>query len=197
MAHIWEKSYSQGVSWDVALPPPVALESLLENAAAKWPDRIALDFYDRTFTFRELEELTARAAKGLQALGVGPGVHVGLHLPNTPHFVIAFFAVLMAGGRVVNFSPLLAPRELKYQIEGRRDESHDHARPADALPANRGAQGHRQIRNFGWCAASPTSSPPRSQRRRFGPAAERVGGVTDYDIKISSPSSRDVISRHT
>jgi hypothetical protein len=31
----------------------------------------------------------------------------------------------------------------------------------------------------------------------FGPAAERVGGVTDYDIKISSPSSRDVISRHT
>ena len=40
----------------------------------------------------------------------------GLHLPNTPHFVIAFFAVLMAGGRVVNFSPLAAPRELKYQI---------------------------------------------------------------------------------
>jgi acyl-CoA synthetase (AMP-forming)/AMP-acid ligase II len=27
---------------------------------------------------------------------------------------ICFFAVLMAGGRVVNFSPLAAPRELKY-----------------------------------------------------------------------------------
>jgi long-chain acyl-CoA synthetase len=97
MAHIWEKSYEPGVSWDVALPPPVALESLQEKAAAKWPDRIAIDFYDRTLTYRELHDLAARAAKGLQALGVGPGVHVGLHLPNTPHFVVAFFAVLLAG----------------------------------------------------------------------------------------------------
>src|SRR5207244_9331411 len=86
------------------------------RAAAGWPDRIAVDFYDRTLTFRELAELAARAARGLQSLGVGPGVHVGLHLPNTPHFIVAFFAVLMAGGRVVNFSPLAAPRELKYQI---------------------------------------------------------------------------------
>ncbi len=116
MAYVWEKSYPPGVSWDAPLPPAVPLESLLETAASKWPQRIALDFYDRTFTFRELHELAARAAKGLQALGVGPGVHVGLHLPNTPHFVIAFFAVLMAGGRVVDFSPLSAPRELKYQI---------------------------------------------------------------------------------
>ena len=116
MAYVWEKSYPQGVSWDAPLPAAVSLESLMETAASKWPERTALDFYDRTFTFREMHDLSARAAKGLQALGVGPGVHVGLHLPNTPHFVIAFFAVLMAGGRVVNFSPLAAPRELKYQI---------------------------------------------------------------------------------
>ena len=116
MAHVWEKSYRPGVRWDAPLPPAVPLESLLESAATKWPDRTAIDFYDRTFNFRELHDLATRAAKGLQALGVGPGVHVGLHLPNTPHFVICFFAVLMAGGRVVNFSPLAAPRELKYQI---------------------------------------------------------------------------------
>ena len=65
MPHIWEKSYPQGVSWDAPLPPPVPLESLLETAASKWPQRIALDFYDRTFTFRELHDLAARAAKGL------------------------------------------------------------------------------------------------------------------------------------
>jgi len=116
MAHVWEKSYPSDVRWDLPLPPAVPLESLLETAASRWPDRIAIDFYDRTFTYRELHDLAARAAKGLQTLGVGPGVHVGLHLPNTPHFVICFFAVLMAGGRVVNFSPLAAPRELKYQL---------------------------------------------------------------------------------
>ena len=116
MAHVWEKSYPSGVRWDTPLPPAVRLESLLETAATRWPDRIAIDFYDRTFTYRELHDLAARAAKGLQTIGVRPGVHVGLHLPNTPHFVICFFAVLMAGGRVVNFSPLAAPRELKYQL---------------------------------------------------------------------------------
>ena len=116
MAHLWEKSYPPGVSWGEALPPPVPIESLLETAAEQWGEKTAIDFYDRKLSFRELHDLAARAAKGLQALGVGPGVHVGLHLPNTPHYVIAFFAVLMAGGRAVNFSPLAAPREIKYQL---------------------------------------------------------------------------------
>ncbi len=116
MAHLWEKSYPPGVSWGEALPPPVPIESLLETAAQQWGEKTAIDFYDRKLSFRELHDLAARAAKGFQALGVGPGVHVGLHLPNTPHYVIAFFAVLMAGGRVVNFSPLAAPREIKYQL---------------------------------------------------------------------------------
>ena len=70
MAQFWEKSYPPGVIWDAPLPPPVALESLLETAATRWPDRVVLDFYDRTFTFRELHDLAARAAKGLQAAGV-------------------------------------------------------------------------------------------------------------------------------
>jgi long-chain acyl-CoA synthetase len=98
------------------MPPPVAIESILDKAAANWPDRVAIDFYDRTLTFAQLHDLAIRAAKGFQSLGVGPGINVGLHLPNTPHYVVCFFAVLIAGGRVANFSPLAAPRELKYQI---------------------------------------------------------------------------------
>ena len=74
MAHVWEKSYPPGVRWDTPLPPAAPLESLLETAAISWSDRIAIDFYDRTFTYRELRDLAAKAAKGLQALGVGPGV---------------------------------------------------------------------------------------------------------------------------
>jgi len=115
-AHLWEKSYPPGVSWDPPIPTPVAIETLLDKAAEAWPAKVAIDFYDKTLTFAELHDLAIRAAKGLQALGVGPGVNVGLHLPNTPHYVICFFAVLMAGGRVANFSPLAAPRELKYQL---------------------------------------------------------------------------------
>jgi len=114
---VWERWYPAGVTWDLPLPPAAPLESLLEETAQRLPDAIAIDFYDRAFTYRELHQLAAQAAKGLQLLGVGPGVHVGLHLPNSPHFIICFFATLMAGGRVVTFSPLAAPRELRRQLE--------------------------------------------------------------------------------
>jgi long-chain acyl-CoA synthetase len=113
--HIWEEFYPRDISWREPMRQ-VLVDSFLETAAAQWPDRPAVNFYDFALSFRELRDLAARAAKGFQALGVGPGVHVGLHLPNTPHHVICFFGVLMAGGCIVNFSPLAAPRELEYQL---------------------------------------------------------------------------------
>ena len=68
-------------------------------------------------SYAELDGLANRAAAGFQRLGVGPGVNVGLYLPNTPHYVIAFFGVLKAGGTVVNYSPLDALRTLEHKIE--------------------------------------------------------------------------------
>ena len=72
---------------------------------------------NKRITYAELDALANRAAAGFQKLGVGPGVHVGLFLPNTPHYVIAFFGVLKAGGVVVNYSPLDALPTLQLKIE--------------------------------------------------------------------------------
>ena len=175
MAHVWEKSYPQGVSWDTPLPSAAPLESLLESAATKWPDLTAIDFYDRTFTFRELHHLAARAAKALQALGVGPGVHVGLHLPNTPHFVICFFAVLMAGGRVVNFSPLAAPRELKYQITDAETRVMITLGLPMLYPQIAGLKGTAKFETL--VVSSVADFLPAPVAGAFGPAAERIGGA--------------------
>ena len=49
-------------------------------------------------------------------------MHVGLFLPNTPHYVIAFFGVLKAGGTVVNYSPLDAAKVLEHKIEDSRTD---------------------------------------------------------------------------
>ena len=68
-------------------------------------------------SYREFGALADRAAKGLQQLGVGPGVHVGLYLPNSPHYPIAFFGALKAGATVVNYSPLDAERVLEHKVE--------------------------------------------------------------------------------
>ncbi len=117
----WIKSYPAGVRWDLEIPP-TPVQQILDDTAAKWPDNFALEFMDKRLSYRELHELTNRAAKGLQQLGVRPGVHVGLYLPNTPHYVIAFFGVLKAGGTVVNYSPLDAAKVLEHKIEDSRTD---------------------------------------------------------------------------
>jgi long-chain acyl-CoA synthetase len=114
--HPWINSYPEGLRWDVELPV-MPVQDIVDRSAAQWPDLVAIDFMGRRTTYRELKELTDRAAAGFQRLGVKPGVHVGLFLPNTPHYVVAFFGVLKAGGVVVNYSPLDAQKVLEHKVE--------------------------------------------------------------------------------
>ena len=95
---------------------PMDVTTLLDRAVERFADSVAMDFLGRTWRYAELGRLVDRAAKGLQDLGVGFGTRVGLCLPNSPYSVIFFFAVLRAGGTVVNFNPLYVERELLYQI---------------------------------------------------------------------------------
>jgi long-chain acyl-CoA synthetase len=95
---------------------PVPVGQVLAAAVARFGARPAMDFLGRQWSYAELGALVDRAARGLQDLGVGPGVQVGLCLPNTPYYPIFFYATLKAGGTVVNFNPLYVERELTYQI---------------------------------------------------------------------------------
>jgi long-chain acyl-CoA synthetase len=112
----WIKFYPPGMHWDAALPI-VSVQQILDDAADQWPQHAALSFMGRTITYRQLQESANHAARGFQALGVKPGVHVGLYLPNTPHYLISFFGILKAGGTVVNYSPLDAEKVLGHKIE--------------------------------------------------------------------------------
>jgi len=112
----WLKSYPPGARWDAPIEfCPV--QGILETAAKRFGPLPAVQFMDKRISYAELEALANRAAAGFQKLGVGPGVHVALYLPNTPHYPIAFFGVLKAGGTVVNISPLESLRGLEFKIE--------------------------------------------------------------------------------
>ncbi len=97
--------------------PTKPIYKLLDEAVAMGGDRKAIDFLGRQWTYQELGELTSRAASGFRELGVKSGVKVGLHLPNTPYYVVCYFAILKAGGTVVNYNPLYVERELVHQIK--------------------------------------------------------------------------------
>src|SRR5271154_5866203 len=113
--HSWVKSYPSHVRQNAPLELS-SVQGVLEKAQERFGPRPALDFMNKRFTYAEIDALANRAAAGLQKLGVGPGVHVGLFLPNTPHYVVAFFGVLRAGGTVVNYSPLDALSTLQLKV---------------------------------------------------------------------------------
>ena len=89
----------------------------MDRAVANHGNRPCTNFLGRTMTYKEIGALVDRTAAGLQKLGVTKGTKVGLFLPNCPTFVIYYYAILKAGGTVVNFNPLYTLEELTYQLK--------------------------------------------------------------------------------
>lgn len=114
-APLWQASYPPGMRWDEA-PTISTVVAELDAGLAAHGDADFIHFAGSAITFAQFGALVERAARGLRALGVGPGVHVALHLPNTPHYPVAFYAVQRAGGVVVNLSPLDAEREVAHKL---------------------------------------------------------------------------------
>jgi long-chain acyl-CoA synthetase len=95
---------------------PRLLTDLLDHAVATWPERIAVDFLGRTWTYKAIGKLVDHAARGLQDRGLKPGDRFGLCLPNCPYYVVLYFAALRIGAIVVPFNPLYTEPELDHQI---------------------------------------------------------------------------------
>ncbi|HEY5225282.1 MAG TPA: long-chain fatty acid--CoA ligase [Methylovirgula sp.] len=103
---------------DNVLPLEITpLVDLLDESVARFGARPATEFFGKRLTYTELGRIVGRAARGFQLLGVRHGTRVGLCLPNTPYSIICYFAILKAGGIVVNFNPLYVEREIARQIE--------------------------------------------------------------------------------
>ncbi|WP_338244307.1 long-chain-fatty-acid--CoA ligase [Aurantiacibacter hainanensis] len=95
---------------------PRLLTESFDRAVTQFPDRVAIDFLGREWTYGELGREVDRVAAGLQALGLEKDDRFGLCLPNTPYSVILYYAVLRAGGIVVQLNPLYSESEVEFLI---------------------------------------------------------------------------------
>lgn len=112
----WIDHYPQGIKWDIELDTTPVFEQLA-RACERTPDADALDFLGKKTKFKELASAITAFAGALQAeFGVRKGSRVALLLPNTPFYVIAYYAVLRAGGTVVNCNPLYTVHELSHIV---------------------------------------------------------------------------------
>jgi len=115
-SYTWLKRYPHGVDWHQTFTPAPVYE-LLDRTARNHPRRVCTNFLGKSLSYRDIARLVDRTAAGLQQLGVGKGTKVGLFLPNSPTFIVYYFATLKAGGTVVNYNPLYTIEELTFQIK--------------------------------------------------------------------------------
>ena len=112
----WLASYPEGVDWHQKFID-APLYQLLDEAVERFPDNICTNFLGRTMTYSDIGQQVNQIAGALQRLGFQRGTKVGLFLPNCPTFIIYYYAILKAGGVVVNYNPLYTIEELSFQIK--------------------------------------------------------------------------------
>ena len=93
-----------------------ALSANLVASKDRNPDRIALRCDDLQITYGEFDAAAARVATLLEQAGIEPGDRVGVMLPNTPAFAIAFYGIMYRGAVAVPMNPLLKSREVGFYL---------------------------------------------------------------------------------
>jgi acyl-CoA synthetase (AMP-forming)/AMP-acid ligase II len=96
------------------------LGDLCLRAADRHGDRPAVVFPERTETFREIADGALAVARGLVALGVEQGDHVGILMPNCLDMIHALFGAALAGAVVCPVNARYKSHELGYVIENAR-----------------------------------------------------------------------------
>jgi long-chain acyl-CoA synthetase len=110
----WHDYYDEGIPTSLEYPE-VPIFHFLEQSAKKYPHKACTIFKGAEISYQEMSRITDELAAALADLGVRKGDRVGILIPNTPQFVMAYFAVLKAGGVVVATNPQYSGREIVHQ----------------------------------------------------------------------------------
>ncbi|HOD06150.1 MAG TPA: AMP-binding protein, partial [Anaerolineaceae bacterium] len=160
----WLQHYDAGVPASLNYPPQT-IHGILEATAARWGSQPATCFADHSLSYSQIDTLSDQLARALLILGLQKGDRVGLLLPNCPQFVLAFYAILKAGGVVAAINPQYRPRELEAQLQDAGAEILISVRSAAQVIQS--VQPHLNLRHIIWtdledapALADQPSSPP-------------------------------------
>lgn len=107
--------------WPKRLPyqltaPQTSLWMNLQISALRYPQKVALVFMGRTWSYSELQLEAEKIASALRKMGVQKGDRVVLDMQNCPQLVITHFAILRLDAVVVPVNPMNRTEELKHYI---------------------------------------------------------------------------------
>ena len=93
------------------------ISDVLTRSARKGPDRLAVTFEDRRWTYREYDDAVSRVAKYLLNLGLTKGDRVAAYGQNSDAYGILFLGCARAGVIHVPINYALTGGELSYLID--------------------------------------------------------------------------------
>ncbi|SFY15263.1 non-ribosomal peptide synthetase, partial [Pseudomonas sp. NFPP16] len=102
---------------DVVYPTHRFVHQLFADQAAKAPDAPAVFFAEQRLSYRELDTQANQLAHKLIELGVGPEVRVAIAMPRCAEIMVAFLAVLKAGGVYVPLDIEYPQDRLRYMMQ--------------------------------------------------------------------------------
>lgn len=147
----------------------------LVQSAQKFPEKVAIHFSDKIFTYKELDVFSNKVANGLRNMGIQPGDKVALSCPNLPYFPMVYYGILKAGAVVVPLNVLLKPAEIAYHLMDSDAKAHFCFEGSPELPM--GEMGWEAFnsapdcKNFVMITADPTQP-------------SKVGGVDTLGLMI-------------
>ncbi|WP_282791679.1 acyl-CoA synthetase [Streptomyces sp. CC224B] len=92
------------------------VDGVLRRSARRTPDRTAVRYGDRAWTYAELDDAVSRAARVLRESGLAPGDRVGAYAHNSDAYLIGFLACSRAGLVHVPVNQNLTGDDLAYIV---------------------------------------------------------------------------------
>ncbi len=110
---------SNGKEPDAGVNPNSTIGDMLDRQVERFPDRDALVNVEtgERFTYAGFRDEVGRVARGLMALGIERGQHVGIWATNYSEWVLTQFATAKIGAVMVNVNPAYRTHELAYLLE--------------------------------------------------------------------------------
>ena len=171
------------------------LATVLDSSVREYPEKDAIIFEGKRFTFAQLNAAVNQIANGLVEMGVGKGDKVALSCPNLPYWPMVYYAILRVGGVVVPLNVLLKSREVAYHLKDSKAKAIFCFQGTPELPmADEARKGFSEVdscENFIVITADPVAASPIEGTKTLG---QLMGPQsTEFETVQTEPDDSAVI----
>jgi long-chain acyl-CoA synthetase len=171
------------------------LVSTFEHSAKEFPDKKAIIFQDKSFSFSQVAGMVNMVANSLKKIGIKKGDKVALSCLNLPYFPMVYYGILKTGAVVVPLNVLLKGREIAYHLKDSEAKAYFCFQGTPELPmAQEGFAGFEQTdtcEQFFVITADPAVPSPIEGTKTLG---QLIAGASPVcDTEMTSPEDTAVI----